>query len=68
MGYHVVDGPDLQWEDRDPVAEGLPMRYSANVSKLAGLTQSYGRWWNLYVVNLCIQGVPSQTPEIGCSR
>ena len=45
MGYSVVDGSELQWEDRDPVVEGLPMRYSANVSKLAGLTQSYGRWW-----------------------
>ena len=45
MGYHVADASKLEWEERPPAVEGQPPRHSANVSKVAGLTQSFGRVW-----------------------
>ncbi len=31
-------------------------------------TQSYGRWWTLYVVNLCVEGVPEAAEGLECQR
>jgi ABC-type transporter Mla subunit MlaD len=31
-------------------------------------TQGYGKWWNLYIVNLCIEGVQDLPRPLGCSR
>ena len=45
MAYHVADASKLEWEERPPVVEGQPSRNSANVSKVAALTQSFGRVW-----------------------
>ena len=45
MGYHVADASKLDWEERPPVVEGQQPRQSANVSKVAALTQSFGRVW-----------------------
>jgi mannose-6-phosphate isomerase-like protein (cupin superfamily) len=45
MGYHVAEGSQLEWEERPAVVEGHPPRRSANVSKVAALTQSFGRVW-----------------------
>jgi mannose-6-phosphate isomerase-like protein (cupin superfamily) len=45
MGYHVAEASELEWEERPAVVEGQPARHSANVSKVAALTQSFGRVW-----------------------
>jgi mannose-6-phosphate isomerase-like protein (cupin superfamily) len=45
VAYHVADASKLEWEERPPVVEGQPSRNSANVSKVAALTQSFGRVW-----------------------
>jgi len=45
MGYHVAEASKLDWEERPPVVEGQQPRQSANVSKVAALTQSFGRVW-----------------------
>jgi len=45
MGYNVADASKLEWEERPPAVEGQEPRQSANVSKAAGLTQSFGRVW-----------------------
>jgi phospholipid/cholesterol/gamma-HCH transport system substrate-binding protein len=29
-------------------------------------TQSYGKWWTLYVVNLCVEGVPDVPDPLTC--
>ena len=29
-------------------------------------TQSYGKWWTLYVVNLCVEGVPDAPDPLTC--
>ena len=31
-------------------------------------TQSYGKWWNLYVVNFCPEGFPDTPLRLECSR
>lgn len=31
-------------------------------------TQSYGKWWNLYIVNFCVEGFPSTPTQLECSR
>ncbi len=31
-------------------------------------TQGYGKWWNLYIVNLCIEGVQDLPQPLGCRR
>jgi phospholipid/cholesterol/gamma-HCH transport system substrate-binding protein len=31
-------------------------------------TQSYGKWWNLYVVNFCIEGFPETPTRLECTR
>lgn len=31
-------------------------------------TQSYGKWWNLYVVNLCPEGFPDIPARLECTR
>jgi phospholipid/cholesterol/gamma-HCH transport system substrate-binding protein len=31
-------------------------------------TQSYGKWWTLYVVNLCVEGVPDAPDPLTCPR
>jgi phospholipid/cholesterol/gamma-HCH transport system substrate-binding protein len=31
-------------------------------------TQHYGKWWNLYVVNLCVEGVPDTPTQLECSN
>ena len=31
-------------------------------------TQSYGEWWTLYVVNLCVEGVPDTPTALSCQR
>ena len=45
MAYHVADASKLEWQERPPTVEGHPPRLSANVSKVADLTQSFGRVW-----------------------
>ena len=45
MSYHVADASKLEWEERPPTVEGHPPRLSANVSKVADLTPSFGRVW-----------------------
>ena len=31
-------------------------------------TQSYGKWWNLYIPNFCVEGVPSTPTQLECSK
>lgn len=31
-------------------------------------TQGYGKWWNLYIINLCIEGVEDLPQPLGCRR
>ena len=31
-------------------------------------TQGYGKWWNLYIVNLCIEGTPNLPQALECRR
>jgi phospholipid/cholesterol/gamma-HCH transport system substrate-binding protein len=31
-------------------------------------SQGYGKWWNLYVVNLCLEAVPDPPQALECSR
>ena len=31
-------------------------------------TQSYGKWWNLYIVNLCVEGIPDTPTQLECSN
>lgn len=31
-------------------------------------SQSYGKWWNLYVVNLCVEGAPNLPQGVECRR
>lgn len=31
-------------------------------------TQSYGKWWNLYIINLCPEGVPDIPQQLECTR
>lgn len=31
-------------------------------------TQSYGKWWNLYVVNFCPEGFPNTPARLECNR
>ena len=31
-------------------------------------TQSYGKWWNLYIVNLCPEGFPNTPAALECRR
>jgi len=45
VAYHVADASKLEWEEHPPTVEGHPPRLSANVSKVADLTQSFGRVW-----------------------
>jgi len=45
VGYHVVDGSDLQWEERAPAVEGQEPRQAADVTTAAQLRQSRGRVW-----------------------
>jgi uncharacterized cupin superfamily protein len=47
MGYHVVQGGELPWEDRSQPYERAadPARQTVDLTEAAGLTQSRARLW-----------------------
>jgi len=45
MGYDVVHGASLEWEERAPAHEGEPPRRQASITDAASLTESRARMW-----------------------
>ena len=45
MGYDVVHGSSIEWEERTPAHEGQATRHTASITDAAGLTESRARMW-----------------------
>ena len=45
MGYDVVHGESLEWEERPPAHEGQAPRHQASITDAAKLTESRARMW-----------------------
>ncbi len=45
MGYDVVHGAALDWEERPPAHEGQAARHQASIHDAAKLTESRARMW-----------------------
>jgi len=45
MGYDIVHGSSIEWEERAPAHEGQATRHTASITDAAGLTESRARMW-----------------------
>jgi len=45
MGYDVVHGSSIEWEERAPAHEGQATRHTASITDAVALTESRARMW-----------------------
>jgi mannose-6-phosphate isomerase-like protein (cupin superfamily) len=45
MGYDIVHGSSIEWEERAPAHEGQPVRHTASITDATALTESRARMW-----------------------
>src|SRR5713101_4803584 len=45
MGYDIVHGSSIEWEERAPAHEGQATRHTASITDAVALTESRARMW-----------------------
>jgi mannose-6-phosphate isomerase-like protein (cupin superfamily) len=45
MGYDVVHGSSIEWEERAPAHEGQATRHTSSITDAVALTESRARMW-----------------------